>query len=264
MDRSLINGPYKPQIPATQPLLILATCQRRPEELPPVLLTFFQPDSPAATSAHHSPSQHLNNQAFTNGTDSPKVTSTKLASNLWSSQVIVMESGAEAASAGSWQEAANRSAEAAAHAVAAAAVFSFQQKLLDLAPAVSNQEVSHGAASRVSKNPSSNTARTGQSLEGPSVEADGADGMVACEGHSLGHCGSGAGVRAHPKEGASRGAKAVNENELQQGLELHAEVGLWQVAEVCGRKGNPTTQQKGTEKKRKERKTGKNQNKLSS
>ncbi|KAL0047680.1 hypothetical protein WJX82_009150 [Trebouxia sp. C0006] len=40
------------QIPATQPLLVLATCQRSLEQLPPVLLRFFQTQSALVTSVH--------------------------------------------------------------------------------------------------------------------------------------------------------------------------------------------------------------------
>ena len=126
------------QVPATQPLLVLATCQRPPEELPPVLLNFFQLHSPAATSASCCPTQHFNNQMLTHGSTSFTVTSSSHAGTVGSSQVIVMESEEDAAAAGSWQEAVSRSAEAAAHAVAAATAFSVQQKLLEQAFAASN------------------------------------------------------------------------------------------------------------------------------
>ena len=215
------------QVPATQPLLILATCQRPPEELPPVLLNFFQPHSPAATAAVSHPSQHSHDNMVTDGSNNLTTGPIHHAGSVASSQVIVIESEAEAeaATAGSWHEAVNRSAEAAAHAVAAAAAFSFQQKLLRQAFAASNQQVSHGSPFNA-QNPSSSQVRPGQSLNGPVAEADRADGKVWHDGVALGHGEGKDPVQAGRMEAASKGAKAVNENELQHGLQLHAEVGL--------------------------------------
>ena len=209
------------QVPATQPLLILATCQRPPEELPPVLLSFFQPHSPAAASAWCRPSQHSNDSMLTRGNNSVSVTSTHHAGTVASSQVVVMESEAEAA--GSWQEAVRWSAEAAAHAVAAAAAFSFQRKLLEQASPASNPQVSHDSPLNAA-NPISSQMRPGQSLNGPVAEADTADRKALHDGAALGHCEGKGSVQPGSKEAASKGGKAVNENELQHGLQLHAEV----------------------------------------
>lgn len=221
------------QIPATQPLLILATCQKPPEELPPALLNFFQPHSPAATSASCHPSQQSHDHMLTNGNHSLTASLTNHAGTFGSSQVIVVESEAEAASAGSWQEAVSRSAEAAAHAVAAAAALSLQQTLLELLSAAS--DVSHGNPCGA-QNPLCSPNRPGQSWNGPDAEAHRSDRKAMCENGPQSHSGGKGPVPAHPKKIASRGAKAVNENELHQGLQLHAEVGHCSCAQVCCRK----------------------------
>lgn len=170
---------------------------------------------------------------LTNGNHSLTATSTNHAGALGSSQVIVVESEAEAASAGSWQEAGRRFAEAASHAVAAAAALSLQQKLLELPSTAS--VVPHGNPSGA-RNPIPSQVRPGQSLISPDVEADRSDRKAMCENGPLSHCGGQGPASAHPEEVASRGAKAVNENELQQGLQLHAEVGHCSCAQVCCRK----------------------------
>ena len=68
--------------------------------------------------------------------------------------------------------------------------------------------------------------RPGQSLNSCVADADRADSKASRDGAALGHAGGRDPVQPRPKEAASKGAKAVNENELQQGLQLHAEVGL--------------------------------------
>ena len=158
------------------------------------------------------------------------MTSSSHASTVGSSQVIVMESKADAA-AGSWQEAVSRSAEAAAHAVATAAAFSFQQKLLEQVFAASSQQVSQGSPPNA-ENPSSSRMRPGQSLNSPVAEADRAGRKAYLDGAALGHSECKDPVQARPQEAASKGVKAVNENELQQGLQLHAEVRLCAIADV--------------------------------
>lgn len=223
------------QVPATQPLLVLATCQRPPEELPPVLLNFFQPHSCAPTSAFCHPSQHSNDHMLNHGNTSLRASSTNHAGTVRSSQVIVLESEAEAAVAGSWQEAVSRSAEAAARAVAAAATFSFQHKLQEQVLAASNQQVSHDSPPNAAS-PSSSQMTPRQGLNGPVAEADRADRKASLDGMALDDSEAGDPVQLCPKEGASKGAKAVNENELQQGLHLHSEVGLYVTAEVHCRK----------------------------
>lgn len=210
------------QIPATQPLLILATCQKPPEELPPALLNFFQPHSPPPTSASRGPSQQSDDHRLSDSNHSLNAIGTTHAE---SSQVIVVESEAEAASAGRWQEAVSRSAEAAAHAVAAAAALSLEQKLLELSSATSSQQVLHGS-SLDAQNPVRSQIRPGQFLNGPDAEADGADRKVMCDNGPLSQYGVKPPVPTRSKETASRGAKAVNENELHHGLQLHAEVGI--------------------------------------
>ena len=165
----------------------------------------------------------------------PTVTATHHAGTVRSSQVIVMESEAEAAVAGSWQEAVSRSAEAAAHAVAAAATFSFQQKLLEQMLAASNQQVSPSSPP-YAEGPSSSQIRPEQSLNGPVAEADRADRKAWLDGAALDHSEGLDPMQPGSKEAASKGTKAVNENELQQGLQLHAEVGLYIVANFPGGK----------------------------
>lgn len=225
------------QIPATQPLLILATCQRHPEELPPVLLNFFQPQPPVATSAHYSPSQHdytLTHQSF-NG---PQASSAKQVNSVGSCQVIVMESGAKAAPAGSWQEAVSRSAEAAAYAVAVAAAFSFQQKLLELASVLVGKEGLLGSGPRAFHSCNGQSIRPGHSPKG--LDADAGRALGPAEGATV-QCE--VEIEQNPRKVASLGGGAVNENELQRGLELHAEVGFCTFARSWCEKRNRTKQQ---------------------
>ena len=205
------------QVPATQSLLVLASCERGCEELPPALLAFFQTQASTATSSSHAPSQHLSTHLMTH-------TSATALSNcggsVASSKVIAV--GSEAETAGSWQKAADRAANAAAATVASAAAFRFQGQLSKAA----SEKIHHavhvglpGNRSSVCEDPRSSAGPcSGQSQGAPRAVGD----IVAANGLS-----EAAEASAQPWLGrASRGAKAVNENELQQGLALHAEVSL--------------------------------------
>ncbi|KAL3131265.1 hypothetical protein ABBQ38_000562 [Trebouxia sp. C0009 RCD-2024] len=134
-----------------------------------------------------------------------------------------MECGTEMASAGSWQEAVSRSAEAAAHAVAAAAAFSFRQKLLELASVQAGRQGSLGNSPRAVQTHNDPSTKPGHCLNSPHADAGRAVGRAPAEGATSGCC-EVEDVQLGPKEVAGLGDKAVNENELQLGLELHAEV----------------------------------------
>lgn len=136
-----------------------------------------------------------------------------------------MECGTEMASAGSWQEAVSRSAEAAAHAVAAAAAFSFRQKLLELASVQAGRQGSLGNSPRAVQTHNDPSTKPGHCLNSPHADAGRAVGRAPAEGATSGCC-EVEDVQLGPKEVAGLGDKAVNENELQLGLELHAEVGF--------------------------------------
>lgn len=219
--RTLNNSIHVVQIPSTQPLLILATCQRSPEALPPVLSSFFQSQSAAATAAGSNPGQF-----------SPCLSSDTIGFDCkvqhhssTSSSVIVM--GTEVESEGSWQEAAHRTAEAAAQTVASAAAHSFQRQLLD--KAITNHSTPALSNSRPNRPPAgaqaAQVASSSRAVHDPLISHNAANGLVGQR--QLGQTGA----RQPTSEGQvlnfgkGHGA-AINANDLQQGLKLHAEVTL--------------------------------------
>lgn len=136
-----------------------------------------------------------------------------------------MESEAETEPAGSWLEAVSRSAEAAAHAVAAAAAVSFQQKLLELASVRAGRQGLLGNSPRAAQSHNDPSTKPGHALNSPHADAGRAVGMAPADGAALGCC-EVEDVPLGSKEVAGLGDKAVNQNELQLGLELLAEVGF--------------------------------------
>ena len=189
------------QIPATQPLVVLATCQLSPEELPPVLLSFFQALSSCPTTSSRKPSQQQLAHVDTEVTQSAASEGAKPDSTVRSSDVIQFASEVE--SAGSWSEAVTLTAEAAARHVASASVLSLHCKLVQAASAAT-QLPAHSGLLQNSPRPVAGEAGVMQSNVSLAQAEHGAVPQL--------------------RGGASKGARAVNVNELQQGFKLHAEV----------------------------------------
>lgn len=141
-----------------------------------------------------------------------------------SSGVIAM--GSEAEPASSWQQAANRAAEAAAVTIAAAAASRFRAEISQATAASTQHVIQVGPLGNACEDTSSSAAHCPRHLQGvPRAVGDNlaANGLSEPAGSGL------AATEAAPQTRlaeTSRGAKAVNENELQQGMALHAEVGL--------------------------------------
>lgn len=243
---SLIEGvAHAMQIPATQPLLILATCQRSPEELPPLLLHFFQSQSAAAGKLPRQLQPNSVAAGTTNATDvvldrgMSTNDSSCIPNNSSSSEVFVM--GSEMVSESSWQEAAHRTAEAAACMMASAAAAALHSHLLDqMSSAASQQHLPPGTRSHADALPSSSSGRAegqqGQISGSPRAAPVPVKSSEAAEVSLLGHSQeaeqsdvhtSGPLAGAGPNRSAGEGQGLVlNKNDLQQGLKLHAEVEL--------------------------------------
>ena len=256
------DNPCAVQIPATQPLLVLATCQRSPEQLPPVLLRFFQTQSAVVTSARTTFNSTLCNPTAA-GSNTVSIATEQQASrphgssSSSSSRVIVV--GLEAASSSSWQEAIDRTAEAAANVVASAAASVFQSQLVERIRTGASQTGSTMAGQDWGRaRGSSGVAESGQEqgwVRGTSgiekamaeLQAEthqegsepAASGRLA---ETSGHLPKGWGqLEEVPGQvtaaGANRSAgkghqAAVNKNDLQKGLKLHAEVSI-SLSESC-------------------------------
>ena len=123
---------YATQIPASQPLLVLATCKCSPQELPPVLLNFFNTTSstlPKADALELKSKTASNTNSSSGAFDKEPCEQAEFhkASSCKSSSVILLSS--EALSQHSWDAAVTRSAQAAANAVASTSVAQLQQHL---------------------------------------------------------------------------------------------------------------------------------------
>ena len=235
------------QIPATQPLLILATCQRRPEQLPPVLLNFFQGQSAAATS------DSINTSQLCCGATALSSTGGDRPLQHYSSSSSVVVVGSEVEPAESWQEAAHRTGKAAVHAVASAAAHSFHCQLLakaraamshtDLTPlgaAFSNprarEDTNADSPGQIPTSPRP-IAEAGHGTEQAGLLGPGQTGQAAPvatadngqqdNGHER-HDGKGHSGQFGCSLDSSHMA-VVNEKDLQLGLKLHAEVQSWQL-----------------------------------
>jgi len=238
------------QIPAAQPLLVLATCQRSPEQLPPVLLRFFQSQSAVVTSASTTFNSTLCNPTAAGSitiSDANDQQASRPHGSSSSSKVIVV--GLEAASSSSWQEAIRRTAEAAANVVASAAASVFHSQLVERIRTAASQTGSTMAGQNWG---SSGVADEGEE-QGWVRGTSGSEKAVAelqAETHQEGSEPAASGRLAEtsghlPKgwgqleevpgqvtaAGANRSAgkghqAAVNKNDLQKGLKLHAEVSI--------------------------------------
>ena len=249
------DTPPAVQIPATQPLLVLATCQRSPKQLPPVLLRFFQTQSAVVTSAHTTFVSTLCNPTAA-GSNTVSIATEKQASrphgSSSSSRVIAV--GVEAASSSSWQEAIHRAAEAAANVLASAAASVFHSQLVEGIRTGASQTGST-MAGQIWGRPrgSSGVADEGEEqrlVRGTSgiekavaeLQAETQDQEVSeppASGHLTGASGHLQTASGQLEEvpgrvtaaGADRSAgkrhqTAVNKNDLQKGLRLHAEVSI--------------------------------------
>ncbi len=247
------------QIPATQPLLVLATCQCSPEQLPPVLLRFFQSQSAVVTSARTNPNSTLCIPTAAGSTDTASDTHDKQASRPHgsscvssSSRVVVV--GSQPASSSSWQEAIHRTAEAAANVVASAAASVLHSQLLERIHTAASQTGSTMAGQNWGRaRGSSAVADIGQE-QGWVRSTSGIEKAVAelqaetqhqegseppASGHLAGASGHLPKPSGHVEEapgqvtagGVDRSAgkrhqTALNKNDLQKGLKLHAEVSI--------------------------------------
>lgn len=232
------------QIPATQPLLILATCQRSPEELPPLLLHFFQSQSAAAGKLPrqlqpNSVAAGTNDIGIDRGTSIDDSSCMPGSSGSSSSRVIVM--GSEMVSESNWQDAAHRTAEAAACMMASAAASALHRDLLaKMSHAASQRHSPSGtrghAQERLNSSPGRAEDQQGQISGGPRAAPVPVKSIEAAEVSLLGYSqeAEGSGVHtsgplagAGPNRSAGKGQGLVlNKNDLQQGLKLHAEVDL--------------------------------------
>ncbi|KAL0019633.1 hypothetical protein WJX77_006506 [Trebouxia sp. C0004] len=249
------------QIPATQPLLVLAICQRSPEQLPPVLLRFFQSHAAVVPSAHTNPNSTLCNctaagiimtsdvtdkQAL-QPHDSSCSSISSISSISSSSRVIVV--APQAASTSSWQEAIHRTAEAAANVVASAAASVFHSQLLERVHTAASQTGATMAgqdwgqprgSSAVGQEQGSvrvpsGIEKAGTELQAETQHQEGSEPpalgrLAGASGHlpqASGHLEEGPGqvtAAGAERSAGKRHQTAVNKNDLQKGLILHAEV----------------------------------------
>lgn len=194
------------QICSTQPLLVLASCMRPASEVPPDLLSFFNTQAGAATSVFTKTSaDHFysslpqlvtceGGQAHDNGNAQHS-----------SSGSSVIEMGTVMHSSSAWQEAVGRCASAAAHAVAMAAAQQLQQKLFQQLQADAHAD----KVTQTSSGAVSFAEGAGLGVQGQDIKALGV--------------GSHDTMQAQQPMRESR-ALQLNANDLQKGLQLHAEV----------------------------------------
>ncbi len=253
-DVCMADNPCALQIPATQPLLVLATCQRSPEKVPPVLLRFFQTQSALVTSARTTSSSARRNPTAVGSIMTSDALDTQASRPRGSSSSRVIVVGLETASSSSWQDAIHRTAEAAANVVASAAASVFHSQLLERICTAASQTGSTMAGQNWGRaSGSSGMADSGQEqgwVRGTSGIAKTVAELQAETEHQEGSeppaSGLLAGASRHlPKAsgqleevpgqvttggGDMNAGKwhqpAVNKNDLQKGLQLHAEVSI--------------------------------------
>ena len=241
------------QIPATQPLLVLATCQRSPEQLPPVLLRFFQTQSAVVTSERTTfnstsfkstaPGSIMISDANDQQASRPH-NSRCISSSSSSSRVIVV--GLEAASSSSWQKAIHRTAEAAANVVASAAASVFHSQLLERVCTAASQTGSTLAGQNWGSSAvgdsglgwvrsTSGIEKAVAELQAGTQHQEGSDPPASRRlAETTGHLQKASGdVEEVPGQVTAAGADrnvgkrdqaAVNKNDLHKGLQLQAEV----------------------------------------
>ena len=239
------------QIPATQPLLVLATCQRSPEQLPPVLLRFFQTQSAVITSARTTfnsiffkstaPGSIMISDA--NDQQASRPHNSRCISSSSSSRVIVV--GLEAASSSSWQKAIHRTAEAAANVVASAAASVFHSQLLERVCIAASQTGSTLAGQNWGSSAvgdsglgwvrsTSGIEKAVAELQAETQHQEGSDPPASRRlAETTGHLPKASGrVEEVPGQVTAAGADrnvgkrdqaAVNKNDLHKGLQLYAE-----------------------------------------
>ena len=253
------NNTRAVQIPATQPLLLLATCQRSPKQLPPVLLRFFQTQSALVTSAHKHPNSTCcvplaagsTTASDTHDKQASPPHGSSCISSTSTSRVIVVD--CQAASSSSWQEAIHRTAEAAATVVASAAASVFHSQLLErIRTAASQTGLTMAVQNWGRPRGSSAVAEVGQEQGWVRIASDSGRAVAELQaetqhqkgseppasGHLAGASGHLATASGHletapgqltaggvDRSAIQRRQAAVNKNDLQKGLKLHAEVG---------------------------------------
>lgn len=184
------------QVPASQPLLVLATCQCPADQLPSDMINFFQTHPCPVPTAAASPSASAD-AAFCSTEQNASGPAGKMQHH--ASSAVVSTSAAEELHS-SWQDAVSRSAEAAARTVAAAAAQHFHKKLLQQLP-----DSSLGTLCQVET--SSSSGQQVLTQQGQNGEASGTqrDTQVGLE------------------QTAFKGS-LLNANAMQKALRLHAEV----------------------------------------
>lgn len=213
------------QIPASQPMLVLASCMRPTAELPPDLLSFFDGlSSDAATAAILTSAAAVHSDSIPHPTDA-KCQKAK-AQQSKSSMTIALSAAQLPPSI--WQEAAGRCAEAAAHHVAAVAAGQLQQRLL--------QQMQGTGCDADAAEAMGTMTDAGQSTRGrPCQQGQGAQGRPSQQGQELSIGANQQGQVAEALGNTSRSGEGLqhrdsgkipqmNANDLQKGLHLHAEV----------------------------------------
>lgn len=212
------------QIPASQPLLVLASCMRPTAELPPDLFSFFNGLSSDATATNPTTAAAVHSDSIPH----PTVAKCQKVEAQQSKSSMTIALSAAQLPPSIWQEAAGRCAEAAAHHVAAAAAGQLQQRLLqqlqDTGSDADNAEMM-GTVTDAGQSTRGRPCQQGQDAQGrPSQQEQELD-MGANQQGQLAEApgdtsGSGEGLQ-HKDSGK---IPHMNANDLQKGLHLHAEV----------------------------------------